>query len=140
MAKYIIDDPVCTIDGDDFSDHFRSCTITAEFEEVDMTAFGADFSEIGVGLGNATIEFEAYQDFASNELDQNMWPIFKNKSVVEVTVRPSSDAISATNPEYSLPSAVLTTYNPMAGSKGEASMTTLTFRNNGQLGLVRSFT
>lgn len=138
MAKYIIDDPVCTIDGDDFSDHFRTATIEANFAEVDMTAFGADFSEIGLGLGDASITFEAYQDFANNSIDQLLWPIFKNKTAVEVTVKPTSAAVGPTNPEYSM-SSVLSTYSPLAGSKGDASMITLTFRNAAQTGLVRSY-
>jgi hypothetical protein len=138
MAKYIIDDPVVTIDGDDHSDHFSSVTIEAEFERVSVTAFGADFNEYLSGLGEATITLEAYQDHATNELDQNMWPIFINKNAVEVTVKPTSAAVSSQNPEYSM-TGVLTTYAPIAGAKGEASTTTLTFANASQTGITRSF-
>jgi hypothetical protein len=140
MAKYIIDDPVVLIDGGDYSDHFSSVEIEAEFEEVPVTGFGADFNEILIGLGDATITLEAFQDHATGELDQDMWGIFINKSIVEVSVKPTSSSVSSQNPEYSLPAAVLTTYSPISGAKGEASTTTLTFRNAGQLGLVRSFT
>jgi hypothetical protein len=138
MAKYIIDDPVVTIDGDDHSSHFSSVTIEAEFERVSVTAFGADFNEYLSGLGEATITLEAYQDHATNELDQNMWPIFINKNAVEVTVKPTSAAVSSQNPEYSM-TGVLTTYAPIAGAKGEASTTTLTFANASQTGITRSF-
>jgi hypothetical protein len=140
MAKYIIDDPVVLIDGGDYSDHFSSVEIEATFEEVPVTGFGADFNEILVGLGDATITLEAFQDHAAGELDQDMWGIFSNKSIVEVSVRPTSAAVSSTNPEYSLPAAILTTYNPISGAKGEASTTTLTFRNAGQQGLVKAYT
>jgi hypothetical protein len=139
MAKYIIDDPVCTIDGDDFSDHFSSATIEAEFERVSVTAFGADFNEYLSGLGEATITFEAFQDHDANELDQNMWPIFINKSSVVVTVKPFNATTSATNPKYSM-TATLSTYSPISGAKGEASTTTLTFSNASQAGLTRAFT
>jgi hypothetical protein len=138
MAKYIIDDPVVTIDGDDHSDHFSSVTIEAEFERVSVTAFGADFNEYLSGLGEATITIEAFQDHATNELDQNMWPIYINKTPVEITVRPTSAAVSSQNPEYSM-TGVLSTYAPISGAKGEASTTTLTFNNASQVGIVRSF-
>lgn len=138
MGKYIIDDPVVTIDGDDHSDHFSSAAIEAEFERVSVTAFGADFNEYLSGLGEATMTFEAFQDHATNELDQNMWPIFVNKSVVEVTVRPTAAAVSSQNPEYSM-MGVLSTYSPINGAKGEASTTTLTFNNASQTGITRSF-
>lgn len=139
MAKYIIDDPVITIDGSDYSDHFSSVTIEATFAEVDVTGMGADFNEILIGLGDATITLEAFQDHAAGELDQDMWGIFINKTPVEVSVKPTSAAVSATNPEYSM-TGVLTTYNPIAGAKGEASTTTLTFRNSTQGGLTKSYT
>ena len=139
MGKFIIDDPVVTIDGDDFSDHMRSAAIEASFAEVDLTAFGADFSEMGVGLGTATMTFEAFQDYASNELDQNLWPIFINKTAVEITVKPATAAISAANPEYTMIGR-LTTYSPLSGEKGAAAMVTLTFVNASQTGLVRSYT
>lgn len=139
MAKHI-NNPVVTIDGDDFTNYFRSCTISAEFESVDVTGFGSSFSEMIPGIGTATIELEAFQNFDSNGLDQNLWPIFANKTTVEVTVKALPGTISATNPEYSLPAAKLLTYSPVAGAVGEASTMTLTFTNAGQLGLVRSFT
>jgi hypothetical protein len=139
MAKYIIDDPVVTIDGDDFSDHMREATIEASFAEVDLTAFGADFSEMGVGVGTATMTFEAVQDYASNSIDQNLWPIFINKTPVVITVKPTSAATSATNPKYTM-TGRLTTYPPISGAKGDASMVTLTFVNASQTGVVRSFT
>jgi hypothetical protein len=139
MAKYIIDDPVVTIDGDDFSDHMREAAVNAEFAEVDLTAFGADFSEMGVGLGTATMEFEVFQDFASNSIDQNLWPIFINKTAVVITVRSAAAAVSATNPKYTM-TGRLTTYSPISGAKGDASMVTLTFVNASQTGVVRSFT
>lgn len=139
MAKFIIDDPVCTIDGDDHSDHFSSVTVEAEFEQVSVTAFGADFNEYLSGLGEATITFEAFQDYATNKLHQNMWPIFINKTPVVITVRAAGAVVSATNPKFSM-TGVLTTYAPVSGAKGEASTTTLTFANASQLGIVQSFT
>ncbi len=139
MAKYIIDDPVVTIDGDDFSDTFSSVEITAEFERVSVTGFGADFNEYLSGLGDATITLEAFQDHATNELDQNMWPIFINKTPVVITVRPTGSAVGSQNPKYSM-TGVLTTYSPISGAKGEASSTTLTFQNASQTGITRSFT
>jgi hypothetical protein len=139
MAKYIIDDPVVTIDGDDFSDTFSSVEITAEFERVSVTGFGADFNEYLSGLGDATITLEAFQDHATNELDQNMWPIFINKTPVTVTVKPTAAAVSSQNPKYSM-TGVLTTYSPISGAKGEASTTTLTFQNASQTGITRAFT
>lgn len=139
MAKFVLKTPVITIDGDDHSDHISSVTIETERDEVDVTSFGATNKEILAGLGDATITIEAFQDFASNELDQNLWVLSRSDTPFEVTVKPTSAAISATNPEYSM-MALMFNYSPIAGSVGEASTTSITFRNAASTGLVRSFT
>jgi hypothetical protein len=139
MAKTVLRDAVVTVDGDDISDHVRSVTIETSRDEVDVTAMGASYREILTGLGDATITVEVFQDFASNEINQNMWVHSQETDPFEVTVKPTEAAVSATNPEFSM-QALLFTYNPVDGAVGEASMTTLTFRNASQTGLVVSFT
>ena len=139
MAKFVLKDAVITVDGDDISDHVSSVTIETTRDEVDVTAFGASNREILAGLGDATITLEVFQDFASNEIDQNMFIHSIEDSPFEVTVKPAASTTSATNPEYSM-QALLYNYSPIAGAVGEASTTTLTFRNASQAGLTRSFT
>lgn len=139
MGKFVLKDAVITVDGDDISDHVSSVTIETSRDEVDVTAFGAANREILAGLGDATITLEVFQDFASNEIDQNLFVHSIEDEPFEVTVRPTDAVVSATNPEYSM-QALLFSYSPISGAVGEASTTTLTFRNASQAGLVRAFT
>ena len=139
MAKFVLKNAVITVDGDDISDHVSSVTIETERDEVDVTAFGASNREMLAGLGDATITLEVFQDFESNEIDQNMYQHSIEDSPFEVTVKPTNAVTSATNPEYSM-QALLFSYSPIAGAVGEASTTTLTFRNAGQQGLVKAYT
>jgi hypothetical protein len=139
MAKFVLKTPVITVDGDDISDHVSEVTIETTRDEVDVTAFGANNKEILAGLGDATITMTVFQDFASNEIDQNMFQHSIENDPFEVTVKPTSAAISATNPEYSMQS-LLFTYSPIAGAVGEASTTELVFRNASQAGLVKAYT
>jgi hypothetical protein len=136
---FVLKTPVVTIDGDDFSDHFSEVTIETTRDEVDVTAFGAVYKQTLAGLADATMTFMAFQNFASNELHQNMFPISQSDTPVTITVKPTSSAVSATNPKFTM-SGLLYTYNPLAGTIGEASTTELTFRNAGQSGIVQSFT
>lgn len=139
MAKFVLRDAVITVDGDDISDHVSSVTIETTRDEVDVTAFGANFREILPGLGDATITLSIFQDFASNEIDQNLWVHSQETDPFEVTVKPTDAAVSVTNPEYSM-NSLLFSYNPIAGAVGEASTTEVVFRNATQTGLVRAFT
>lgn len=139
MAKTVLRDCIITVDGDDISDHASEVTVEWSADEVEVTAFGSTNKEMLKGLGDATITVTVFQDFASNEIDQNMWVHSQETDPFEVTVKATSAATSATNPEFSLPAALLFNYKPLAGSVGEASTTELVFRNAGPLGLVRSF-
>jgi hypothetical protein len=140
MAKIVLKDCVITVDGDDISDHVTSVVIETTRDEVDVTAFGSANKEMLAGLGDATITLEVLQDFASNEIDQNMYQHSIEDDPFEVTVKADDAATSTDNPEYSLPAALLFNYSPISGAVGEASTTTLTFRNAGPLGLVKAYT
>jgi hypothetical protein len=98
---------------------------------------GAVNKEIQLGLGDATITVGFFQDFAAASVDATLWPLYANKTNFTMVVKPTSAAVSATNPSYTM-TAVLPTYNPLAGSVGEASTTQIGFRNAAQTGLVRA--
>lgn len=137
MAKFVIKTPIVLINAVDHSDHISSVTISTERDEVEVTAFGASNKEILAGLGDATIEMEAFQDFAAGELDVSLWPLSTTDVPFTVSVKATNSATSATNPLYSM-SALLFSYNPIDGAIGEASTTTLTFRNAASAGLTRA--
>lgn len=139
MAKTILKTATVSVNGVDLSDHVSSVTIETSRPEVDVTAMGAVNMEFLAGIGDASITVDFFQDFAAAEVDATLWPLSSSDTPFEVIVKPTSGAISATNPAYTM-SALLMTYNPIDGSVGEASTTSVTFRNASQTGLVRDIT
>jgi hypothetical protein len=135
--KLVLRDARVEVNGVNISDHIQEVSVESEFDEVEQTAMGATFKEQNQGLGDATITCQAYSDYAAGALDSVMWPIFSAGTAVVVKVRPTSGAISTSNPEYSM-TAKLFSFNPIAGSVGESAMTPLTFRNATQAGLQRA--
>ncbi len=139
MAKYVLLDPVITINGVDLTDHASSATIEGTADEVDLTAFQSDYREFAQGLKDATITVSFFQDFAAAEVDATLQPLFAAGSTFAVAIKADNAAISATNPEYQM-TARMFSYSPIAGAVGEASTTDVTFRNASQTGLVRDVT
>lgn len=137
MAKIVLRDARIEVNGVNLSDHCSEVSIETSRDEVDVTAFGAANKEILTGLGDATITATFFQDFAAASVDATLWPLSSTTTPFTVKVRPTSAAISATNPEYSM-SALMFDYAPIAGSVGEASSTEVTFRNATQAGLTRA--
>lgn len=137
MAKIVLKDCSITIDAVDLSDHISSVTIETTFDEVDVTGFGSTYKEILQGLGDATITLAVFQDFDAASVDATLWPLSQSGEGFVVVVKPTSAAVSATNPSYTM-TGVLLNYNPIAGAIGEASTTDVSIRNQSATGLVRA--
>jgi len=137
VAKIVLRDCSITVDGVNLSDHAASVTINSEKDLVETTSFGASSKSNLLGLGDATMEIDFHQDFAAASVDATLWPIHQAGSVVPIVVKPTSAAVSATNPSYTMQS-ILPNFSPLAGSVGELSMTSVTFQNASQSGIVRA--
>lgn len=135
MAVTVLRDVSVTVNSVDLSDHVRSVTITEEAPEVDVTAMGAAAQQFLLGIPDATIEVEFLQDFASAEVHATLQPLAGENSPFPVVVLPTSDAVGASNPSATM-QAVLPNYSGIAGSIGDASTTTATFRNSDPSGIV----
>ena len=127
------------INGVTLSDHIAEVTIESVFDENDITTFGSNYKIFSPGLGDATITMRAFQDFAAGEIDATLFPLHGSTTPFVVAVRPTTGAISATNPEYQL-TALNFVYSPIAGAVGAPLETPLVFRNGSNAGLVRDVT
>jgi hypothetical protein len=140
MARHVLRDAMVTVNAVDLSDHVSSVTVETTRPEVDITSMGADFMETIGGIPDATITVSYFNDYAAGEVDATHWPLVGADTPFAVNVRVTSAAISSTNPEYQMPSALLYNYNPIAGDIGSANTTEVTYRNAGTLGIVRDVT
>jgi hypothetical protein len=139
MAKFVLAHPKLDVNGTNLEDHASSLEITTEFDEVELTSFCSNYREFGQGLGDATWTVDFFQDFASGEVDAILWPLSQSGGTFLLKASSGSAAVSATNPMYSM-TARLFSYAPIAGAVGEASTTSVTFRNAGTAGLTRATT
>lgn len=133
MAKYVLVDAFVSINAVDLSDHVKSLTITGEADEIDTTAMGTTGSrEFLAGLKTWSAQIEFQQDHAAGEVDATLFPLWDAGTVFACIFRPDSAAQAADNPEFT-GNAILTSYNPIAGSVGEYSQVTVPLRGTGAL-------
>jgi len=98
MAVYMSDDLQITINSVDLSNHVTSVTFSEITDALETTAFGQSFrSRIG-GLKDGTIDVEFNQDFAASNVQATIRTLLG--TVVVVVLKPTSAAVSATNPSY----------------------------------------
>ena len=139
MAKFVLKSATVTVNAVDLSDHISKVTIETNHNEVDVTAFGSTYREILQGIGDATITLSFFQDFAAAKVDATLWPLADGGTTFPVTVKPTSAAVSSTNPRYDMTGIILS-YHPIDGAVGDASATDVTIRNAAQAGLTRNTT
>jgi hypothetical protein len=135
--KKVLRDVQIIVDGTDLSDHFQAVTVNDGANAVGSTAFGSKYEQSMKGLRTAQITGTLQQDFDAGSVDAVMSALNEQDEPFEVLVIPDDGPISATNPGYHMPEAILMGYTPLSGSPGELSTTDITFDNAGNEGVKR---
>jgi len=65
------------------------------------------------------------QDFAAANVEATIFPLVGTQTTV--VIKPTSGAVSATNPSYTLTDTFLAAHTPVAAAVGELAMTSLSF-------------
>ena len=125
MAKIVLTDAVITVNSVVLSEYSNSVTLTYEVDSVEVTGMSDSAHKFAGGLQNNSLEVAFMQDFAATKVEATVYPLVGTTTTVKV--KPTSAAVGATNPEYTLTGCYLASHTPVAGSVGELAMTTLTF-------------
>lgn len=137
MSKFVLLDADINVDGTDLSNFASSVEIEDSAEEKDLTGFGDDYRVFAQGLKDATITVTFFNDFDAASVDAILEPLYSGGSTFDVVVKPTSAAVSSTNPSYTMTSRMFS-YSPFGGAIGEASDTDVAFRNAGGSGVVKA--
>jgi hypothetical protein len=120
MAKFVLRNCFIEINGVDLSDHISSVEVSLKKQAVDTTNFSGGGKEQIAGLKDDEFTVTLQQDFAAAEVDATLYPLYDLETEFEVRVRPTSAAVSATNPEYT-GTCILLEYQALTGKVGDLS-------------------
>ena len=119
----------CVINAIDLQDQCTMAVVNYVLEQLETTAFGDTARKYGAStvtsLQNNSIEVELYQSYAASETEATIYGLVGIQTTV--VVKPTSAAVSATNPSYTLTGCYLESHTPINASLGELSTLTLTF-------------
>jgi hypothetical protein len=130
MATLVLVDASLVINAVDLSDHVRSITLNYSADMVGDDNMGDVTHIFKGGLKNWSFDVEFSQDYAASEVDATLFAIVGTTFVV--TAKPTSGAVSATNPSFS-GTGILESYNPLGGAVGELATATVTIQSAGDL-------
>lgn len=126
MAIVMSNDVSLVVNSVDLSDHVREIKIDMSAEDLDATAMGAQSKAHAVGLRDDRIEVTFLQDYASGKVDATLSGLVSSSTPFTIVCKPTSSAVSATNPSYTM-SSLLFEYSPIDASVGEISSPEVTF-------------
>ena len=118
-----------TINSVDLQDQCTAAVVNYVYEQLETTSFGDTARKFGgsavTSLQNNSIEVTLYQSYSASETEATIFGLVG--IVTTLVVKPTSAAVSATTPSYTLTGAYLSAHTPINATLGELSELTLTF-------------
>ena len=119
---------VVTLNSVDLSDQVTAATINQTFDELEITAMGGNGSHVfAKGLEASTVTLDFLNSYAASEVMTTLQSAYG--TTVALTIKPTSAAISATNPEFQT-TILVNNLTPVSGSVGDLSTQSITFTCN----------
>jgi hypothetical protein len=143
MARLVLTDAVVTLNATDISEYVTSVTLNTPEDVVETTAMSAVGARTRTsGLKDHSITLELNNDFASGALEAVIQGIGIGE-LASLTVKPTSAAISTTNPIYKADGTgtgaskagqvLISEWTPLNGAVGELATVSVTWPVSGQI-------
>lgn len=122
MAKNIARNASLKVDGVDLSDHVHKIAANFKWDRVETSAMGSIYKNYLLGLADASITVDFYNDTASGSIYATLQPLAGSNTPFEVElIQDSTVATSATNPRLVMWS-VLDGFDFVNAQVGQANM------------------
>ena len=125
ISSTYLSNPALTINSVDLSDQCTSAVINYVSEQLENTTFSNTSRSFTAGLFSNSITVTLYQSYAASETEASIYSLVGTTTTL--VLKPTSSAVGATNPSYTLTGAFLSAHTPINASLGELSTIDLTF-------------
>ena len=127
MAVYLSNTVQVTLNSVALTDHVTSATINRVFDELEVTAMGDTAHKFVKGLEASTITLDFLSDTAAANVNATLQAAWG--TTVPITLKQTSAAVSATNPQYATTLWVNNTTD-INGAVGDIATQSITFTCN----------
>ena len=101
MAKFAATDVSVTINSQDISDWCVSVDLPDSKAQIDVSGFNSTGAmEFVPGARDQTVILGVLQDFGGTKIHQLLNPLYTGNSAFAFSIKPTSAAVSATNPQF----------------------------------------
>ena len=110
----------------DVSDQVSSVTLTVGYDELEATAMGDAGRKFVKGLESVEVTLTMFNSYGSGEIEATLYDVVGDGNTT-LTISPSGTTESASNPEYTITNAMLSSFTPVVSTVGELSQVEVTF-------------
>jgi hypothetical protein len=125
ISSTYLSNPSITINSVDLSDQCTSAVINYVSEQLENTTFSNTSRSFTAGLFSNSVTVTLYQSYAASETEASIYSLVGTTTTL--VLKPTSSAVGATNPSYTLTGAFLSAHTPINASLGELSTIDLVF-------------
>ena len=110
----------------DVSDQVSSVTLTVGYDELEATAMGDAGRKFVKGLESVEVTLTMFNSYGTSEIEATLYDVVGDGNTT-LTISPSGTTESASNPEYTITNAMLSSFTPVVSTVGELSQVEVTF-------------
>ena len=129
MAIFVATDFSVSINGSTaLASYLTQVELKTSANDITTTSFGSAWVTRVAGLKEGSLTLQFNQDYAATTVDATLWPLLGSNATV--VIKPTSTAVSASNPAYTAV-ALVTDLTPVSGNIGDLATFSVTWPTNG---------
>lgn len=129
MAIFVATDFSVSINGSTaLASYLTQVELKLSATDVTTTAFGSTFVTRVAGLKEGSLTLNFNQDYAATAVDATLFPLLGANATV--VIKPTSTAVSATNPSYTT-TCLVTDLTPISGQIGDLATFSVSWPTTG---------
>jgi hypothetical protein len=129
MAIFVATDFSVSINGSTaLASYLTQVELKTSANDITTTSFGSTWVTRVAGLKEGSLTLQFNQDYAASAVDATLWPLLGSQATV--VIKPTSTAVSATNPAYTAV-CVVNDLTPVGGQIGDLATFSVTWPTTG---------
>lgn len=125
MAVFVMKDASVTINSVNLSSFVTSLSLQHSVDQIETTGMSSTGHTFTGGLANVSLSLEVNQDFAASSVAATLDALIGTTTTI--VIKPTSSAVSATNPSYTIANAFLAGTQPVNGAVGDLAAQSIEF-------------
>ena len=121
-----LSNPTVTIGGVDVTQNTSAASLEIGYDSLESTTFGDTGHRFVSGLQMVNVTLTMFQNYGAGEIEATLFDVVGDGTTTLV-ISPSGSTESASNPEYTISNAMMSSFTPIVTTVGELSQVSVTF-------------